>query len=135
VKVMEGADAQHALLSIVVKEGRNRQVRNMCEAVGHPVDRLRRVRIGPITDEHIRPGEFRELDAREVAALKRSATGTKERAGSAKAGPGSVRQTSARRLEAAARKTVSQRTRKSPVSLGKQGRPKADQAPHRPRGR
>ncbi len=71
--VSEGSGAQHALLSIVVKEGRNRQVRNMCEAIGHPVDRLRRVRIGPITDDRIRPGEFRELDAREIAALKRVA--------------------------------------------------------------
>jgi 23S rRNA pseudouridine2605 synthase len=77
LKVIEGTDAQHALLSIVVKEGRNRQVRNMCEAVGHPVDRLRRVRIGPIADEHIRPGEFRELDGKEVAALKRLATRTR----------------------------------------------------------
>jgi 23S rRNA pseudouridine2605 synthase len=66
-------------LSIVVKEGRNRLVRNMCEAVGHPVDRLRRVRIGPITDDRIRPGEFRELDAKEVAALQRSAKGKREK--------------------------------------------------------
>jgi 23S rRNA pseudouridine2605 synthase len=73
LKVTPGSDADHAMLSIVVKEGRNRQVRNMCEAIGHPVDRLRRVRIGPITDERIRPGEFRELDAREVAALKKAA--------------------------------------------------------------
>ncbi len=76
LKVIEGTGAEHALLSVVVKEGRNRQVRNMCEAVGHPVDRLRRVRIGPITDQHIRPGEFRELDGKEVAALKRSAKRT-----------------------------------------------------------
>ena len=73
LKVMPGSDADHATLSIVVKEGRNRQVRNMCEAIGHPVDRLRRVRIGPITDERIRPGEFRELDAKEIAALRRAA--------------------------------------------------------------
>jgi pseudouridine synthase len=73
VKVIEGSNGQHAVLSIVIHEGRNRQVRKMCEAVGHPVDRLRRVRIGPIADEHIRPGEFRELDARELAALKRAA--------------------------------------------------------------
>jgi len=73
VKVIQGKTAEHAVLSIVVKEGRNRQVRNMCEAIGHPVDRLKRVRIGPITDDRIRPGEFRELDAREVAALKRAA--------------------------------------------------------------
>jgi len=74
LKVIEGTGAQHALLSIVVKEGRNRQVRNMCDAVGHPVDRLRRVRIGSLTDEHIRPGEFRELDAKEIATLKRAAS-------------------------------------------------------------
>jgi len=69
----EGTASPHAMLSIVVKEGRNRQVRNMCEAIGHPVDRLKRVRIGPITDDRIRPGEFRELDAREVAALRKAA--------------------------------------------------------------
>jgi len=71
--VVEGSGSQHTVLSIVVKEGRNRQVRNMCEAIGHPVDRLKRVRIGPITDDRIRPGEFRELDAKEVAALRRVA--------------------------------------------------------------
>jgi len=73
LKVIEGTGAPHATLSIIVREGRNRQVRNMCEAIGHPVDRLRRVRIGPITDDRIRPGEFRELDDREIAALKRAA--------------------------------------------------------------
>jgi pseudouridine synthase len=73
VNVIAGKNAEHAVLSIVVKEGRNRQVRNMCEAIGHPVDRLKRVRIGSITDQRIRPGEFRELDGKEVAALKRAA--------------------------------------------------------------
>ena len=60
-----------ALLSIVIYEGRNRQVRRMCEAIGHPVSKLKRVRIGPIKDDHIRPGEFRDLDDKEVAALQR----------------------------------------------------------------
>jgi len=73
LNVVHGKDGEHAILSIVVKEGRNRQVRNMCEAIGHPVDRLKRVRIGPITDDRIRPGEFRELDAKEIAALRRAA--------------------------------------------------------------
>ena len=73
LNVVHAKDGDHAIVSIVVKEGRNRQVRNMCEAIGHPVDRLKRVRIGPITDERIRPGEFRDLDAQEVAALKRAA--------------------------------------------------------------
>lgn len=74
-KVTEGSDGSQAILSIVIREGRNRQVRKMCEAIGHPVVRLRRVRIGPIADAHIRPGEFRELDAREIAALKKAAEG------------------------------------------------------------
>jgi 23S rRNA pseudouridine2605 synthase len=73
LKVMDGGDGSDAILSLVVHEGRNRQVRRMCESVGHPVVRLRRVRIGPITDERIRPGEFRELDAGEIAALRRAA--------------------------------------------------------------
>ena len=72
-KAVDAGAGEDAILSITVHEGRNRQVRRMCEAVGHPVVRLRRVRIGPIHDEHIRPGEFRDLDDREVAALKRAA--------------------------------------------------------------
>jgi pseudouridine synthase len=60
-------------LSLVIHEGRNRQVRKMCDAVGHPVVRLRRVRIGPISDPRLKPGQFRELTSREVAMLKRAA--------------------------------------------------------------
>ena len=72
-KIAEGDDGPQAVLSIVLHEGRNRQVRRMCEAIGHPVVRLRRVRIGPITDERIRPGEFRQLDSQEISALRRAA--------------------------------------------------------------
>ena len=71
-KVLEGDDGAQALLSFVIHEGRNRQVRNMCDAIGHPVVRLKRVRIGPITDERIRPGEFRDLTEREVALLRQA---------------------------------------------------------------
>lgn len=80
VKVSESADGgEGAVLSITIHEGRNRQVRRMCEAVGHPVSRLKRVRIGPITDPHIRPGEFRDLTPREIAALVRAAGKTARR--------------------------------------------------------
>jgi pseudouridine synthase len=72
-KVVEGDEGDQAVLSIVIHEGRNRQVRKMCDAIGHPVVRLRRVRIGPITDDHIRPGEFRELSPKEVESLKKMA--------------------------------------------------------------
>jgi 23S rRNA pseudouridine2605 synthase len=72
-KVIEKAGGSQALLSLTIHEGRNRQVRKMCDAIGHPVVRLRRVRIGPITDARLKPGEFRELTPREVAALKKAA--------------------------------------------------------------
>jgi pseudouridine synthase len=74
LKVIDAASGPQAVLTVVIREGRNRQVRNMCDAIGHPVVRLRRVRIGPITDDRIRPGEFRDLEGREVAALKRLAS-------------------------------------------------------------
>jgi pseudouridine synthase len=70
LKVLQ--DGSESILAVVVHEGRNRQVRKMCDAVGHPVVRLRRVRIGPITDDRIRPGEFRELDRKEISALRRA---------------------------------------------------------------
>ena len=44
----------------------------MCEAVGHPVRRLVRVRVGPISDRKLKPGEWRELSLDEVRALERA---------------------------------------------------------------
>jgi 23S rRNA pseudouridine2605 synthase len=69
------AGGTQAILSLVLHEGRNRQVRKMCEAIGHPVVRLRRVRIGPIADDRLRPGQFRDLTPKEVNALKKAAQG------------------------------------------------------------
>ncbi len=57
------------VLRLVVHEGRNRQVRRMCEAVGHPVRRLVRTRIGPVTDVGLAPGRWRPLTPAEVRAL------------------------------------------------------------------
>ena len=57
------------LLRLTIHEGRNRQVRRMCEAVGHRVERLVRVRIGPLTDRRLRPGEWRPLSDAEVRQL------------------------------------------------------------------
>jgi 23S rRNA pseudouridine2605 synthase len=67
------------LLRITIHEGRNRQVRRMCEAVGHPVVRLVRVRIGPLADPDLPPGAWRPLSTDEVRALER-ATGPAPRA-------------------------------------------------------
>jgi 23S rRNA pseudouridine2605 synthase len=63
------------VLRIAIHEGRNRQVRRMFEEVGHPVLRLVRIRIGPLTDRRLAPGEWRELSIEEVRALSRSGTG------------------------------------------------------------
>lgn len=58
-----------AALLVVIHEGRNRQVRRMCDAAGHPVRRLVRTRIGPIADRGLRPGSWRALAPDEVRAL------------------------------------------------------------------
>jgi 23S rRNA pseudouridine2605 synthase len=62
------------LLRITIHEGRNRQIRRMCEAVGHPVVRLVRSRIGTLTDRVLKPGQWRELQTEEVRALERAVT-------------------------------------------------------------
>jgi 23S rRNA pseudouridine2605 synthase len=59
------------VLRITIHEGRNRQVRRMCEAVGHPVTRLVRTRIGPLRDPRLAPGTWRDLTADEVRRLAR----------------------------------------------------------------
>jgi 23S rRNA pseudouridine2605 synthase len=70
------------VLRIVIHEGRNRQVRRMCEAVGHPVSRLVRTRIGPLSDRALKPGSWRELTTDEwrtlTEAVAEASTGTIE---------------------------------------------------------
>jgi 23S rRNA pseudouridine2605 synthase len=74
------AGDRDGVLLITIREGRNRQVRRMFDAVGHPVRRLRRVKMGPITDRRLKPGDWRELRDDEVTALKRLAEAPPEKA-------------------------------------------------------
>ncbi|HAK56788.1 MAG: pseudouridine synthase [Vicinamibacterales bacterium] len=74
------AQGGEALLTIGLREGRHRQVRKMCEAIGHPVVRLRRVQIGPLRDRALKVGEYRELSRREVDALRRASDGSSKSA-------------------------------------------------------
>jgi 23S rRNA pseudouridine2605 synthase len=60
-----------ALIEIVMGEGRNREVRRMFEAIGHPVERLVRTSIGPISDRTLGPGAWRVLTPSEVVSLYR----------------------------------------------------------------
>jgi 23S rRNA pseudouridine2605 synthase len=57
------------VLRLVIHEGRNRQVRRMCDAIGHPVVRLVRTRIGTLRDPNLAPGRWRELTGPEVRGL------------------------------------------------------------------
>jgi 23S rRNA pseudouridine2605 synthase len=63
------------VLRLVIHEGRYRQVRRMCEAVGHPVRRLVRTRIGPVRDTGLPPGRWRALTGDEVRALAGASSG------------------------------------------------------------
>ncbi|MFI8712902.1 pseudouridine synthase [Brevibacillus brevis] len=65
------SSSQRALVELTIHEGRNRQVRRMCEAIGHPVLTLERIRLGFLTLDGLKPGEFRELTHEEVESLKR----------------------------------------------------------------
>lgn len=61
------------VIRLVIHEGRNRQVRRMCDAIGHPVVRLVRTRIGPVRDTKLAPGKWRVLSGAEVRALAAAA--------------------------------------------------------------
>lgn len=69
IVVKEKAPGRVVLL-VTIKEGRNRQIRKMCEAVGLEVARLRRISIGPLKLGMLKPGTYRELTADELRALR-----------------------------------------------------------------
>jgi pseudouridine synthase len=71
VETGRGARGDQSIVAVVLHEGRTRQVRKMLEAVGHPVVRLRRVRVGPIRLGALKPGEFRDLTREEVRLLEK----------------------------------------------------------------
>jgi 23S rRNA pseudouridine2605 synthase len=62
--------AGSGVLELTIHEGRNRQVRRMCEAVGHPVRELQRVAFGPLKLGDLAPGAYRRLSEREVERLR-----------------------------------------------------------------
>lgn len=73
VTVLEERD-DRSLLRIVIHEGRNRQIRKMCEVVGLEVLRLKRISEGAVALEGLKPGQYRPLKKEEIAAMKRLAT-------------------------------------------------------------
>ncbi len=73
VLVLEKQEGR-AVLQITIQEGRNRQVRRMCEAVGLEVARLKRVSVGPLKLGMLPPGEWRQLKPSELIALRNAAS-------------------------------------------------------------
>ena len=72
-EVRDTARGPQGIIEIAIHEGRQRQVRNMFDAIGHPVVRLRRIAIGPISDAELPTGYYRELTFAEVTRLRRAA--------------------------------------------------------------
>ena len=68
-KVRLLADAPNPWYEMVLIEGRNRQIRRMFRHVGHHVEKIKRVAMGPLRLD-VAPGKFRELTEQEVAGLK-----------------------------------------------------------------
>ncbi len=71
------------ILELTIHEGRKRQVKRMCEHVGHPVRRLERTRFGPLELGGLRPGAYRQLDAEETERLMVASAGSAARRGAA----------------------------------------------------
>jgi 23S rRNA pseudouridine2605 synthase len=69
VKKVKKAE-QNSWLELTIREGRKHQVKRMLEVVGHPVIKLKRIRMGPLSLGGLAPGEFRFLSDREANALR-----------------------------------------------------------------
>jgi 23S rRNA pseudouridine2605 synthase len=61
----------NAWVELVLHEGKQHEVKRLLEAVGHPVSKLRRVAVGPVTTKGLEPGQFRSLTPGEIAGLRR----------------------------------------------------------------
>lgn len=118
-RVVKGNRGPEAIVEIVITEGRNRQVRHMCDAIGHPVVQLKRTRIGGLTIGTLRPGQARSVTPEEIKALvkksglppRRLESGiTLQPSGSPKPAPRRETSSAARR-EAAARSAAAQMRR------------------------
>lgn len=69
MKIMKNYETE-SILEIEINEGRNRQIRIMCEAINHPIKKLKRVAIGEIQIGGLQVGEWRNLDAEEMQYIK-----------------------------------------------------------------
>lgn len=99
-----GEEEGNSWFEVKLREGRTQQIRKMFQAVGHPVSKLKRVAIGPISDPKLTPGVWRELTKSEVKML---ATMKDLKKPAAKRRAPAKRQTSHKKPAAAAKRTTS----------------------------
>jgi 23S rRNA pseudouridine2605 synthase len=133
-------DEGNSWFEVKLREGRTQQIRKMFQAVGHPVAKLRRVAIGPLSDPKLTPGVWRELTPREVKQLAtmqeappkprrvrpttlKPATAPAKKRSSAKAKPAATRRSAAKPTarKAAERKPAARTTGRSASSAKKSG--------------
>ncbi|MFC2171094.1 pseudouridine synthase [Acidobacteriota bacterium] len=70
-------EGNNSWLRLELKEGRTHQIKRMFERIGHPVSKIKRIKIGPLTTKGLKPGQFRELTSKEVEQLEVSTKKTK----------------------------------------------------------
>jgi 23S rRNA pseudouridine2605 synthase len=70
-KVRIVREAENPWYELTLTEGKNRQIRRMFEEIGHHVEKIKRVRYGPLSLD-VEPGQFRQLNAKEVGSLRRA---------------------------------------------------------------
>lgn len=133
-------DEGNSWFEVLLREGRTQQIRKMFKAVGHPVSKLRRVAIGPISDPKLTPGDWRELTPREVKLLATNQEPAKPKARRIAADRPSVKKTASNASAAQKRGATPTRkakppARKSPGSSRKSsaGPRKASPRPATPR--
>jgi len=78
---IEGHTKTRTILQMVLAEGKNRAIRRMLIRLGHKVKRLRRIKIGPLADDRLKPGAYRSLTLKEVQLLTEIAEKGLERSG------------------------------------------------------
>jgi hypothetical protein len=119
---------KNSWVEITLHEGKNHEVRRLLEAVGHPVSKLRRVSIGPLTLRGLEPGEFRALTPQEIQALQ------KPGARAARPGPAGRPHRSARPPQRKGRPPAHRQGGARPGHADRPGRtdrPRSDRGPQR----
>lgn len=105
----KGDDAGNSWYEVKLREGRTQQIRKMFQAVGHPVSKLRRVAIGPLSDPRLGPGDYRELTKTEVKMLATMKEPAKPK----------VRRVAAKKPAAPAKKTAAKKTTRKAAAPAK----------------